>query len=110
MPLSRCGVPGEAVRAEAVERAQARPFDGARDGLLGGAQNRSFDWVQGRSSDLAQDRSSDRAECRIFDWAAVRVFGQAEGRRVEARTETVRAELVEALDRMPFVRPGLPAA
>lgn len=94
MPLSRCGVPGEAVRAEAVERAQARPFDGARDGLLGGAQNRSFDW--------AQDRS--------FDWAAVRVFGQAEGRRVEARTETVRAELVEALDRMPFVRPGLPAA
>jgi hypothetical protein len=29
---------------------------------------------------------------------------------VEARTETVRAELVEALDRMPFVRPGLPAA
>jgi hypothetical protein len=102
MPLSRCGVPGEAVRAEAVERAQARPFDGARDGLLGGAQNRSFDWVQGRSSDWAQDRS--------FDWAAVRVFGQAEGRRVEARTETVRAELVEALDRMPFVRPGLPAA
>jgi hypothetical protein len=102
MSLSRCGVPGEAVRAEAVERAQARPFDGARVGLLGWAQNRSFDWVQ--------VRSSDRAERRIFDWAAVRVFGQAEGRRVEARTETVRAELVEALDRMPFVRPGLPAA
>ena len=102
MPLSRCGVPGDAVRAEAVERAQARPFDWARVGLLGWAQNRSFDWVQ--------DRSSDRAECRIFDWAAVRVLGQAEGRRVEARTETVRAELVEALDSMPFVQPGLPAA